>query len=129
MATSTLDIQAYTARAFETPRKFTQFCENGGQPLGGIIGGDWFQIQGGDGFVAIPDLRDSRIVYTESQNGNTNRYDLKTGQSTSVRPRAALSEEQRKQAASGRGGRGVVRRRTASATGSGAREPAETRGE
>ena len=31
---------------------------------------DWFQVQGGDGFVAILDLRDSRIVYTESQDGN-----------------------------------------------------------
>jgi hypothetical protein len=29
----------------------------------GIMNYDWFQIQGGDGFVAMPDLRDSRIVY------------------------------------------------------------------
>ena len=36
----------------------------------GIMNYDWFQIQGGDGFVAIPDMRDSRIVYTESQDGH-----------------------------------------------------------
>ena len=39
----------------------------------GIYNHDWFQIQGGDGFVAIPDRRDSRIVYSESQDGNMTR--------------------------------------------------------
>ena len=46
----------------------------------GIINYDWFQIQGGDGFVAIPDLRDSRIVYTESQDGNMTRKNTVTGE-------------------------------------------------
>ena len=32
-------IQAFTASAFTTPAKFTEFCANGGKPLGGIIGG------------------------------------------------------------------------------------------
>ncbi|HBN78003.1 MAG TPA: hypothetical protein DD473_19775 [Planctomycetaceae bacterium] len=40
MATATKDIQAYTAAAFTPPQKFTQFCQNGGKPLGGIIGGE-----------------------------------------------------------------------------------------
>lgn len=40
MATAAADIQALTAAAFTTPDKFTQFCHNGGRPLGGIIGGD-----------------------------------------------------------------------------------------
>jgi photosystem II stability/assembly factor-like uncharacterized protein len=52
----------------------------------GIFNYDWFQIQGGDGFVAIPDLRDSRIVYTESQGGNMIRRDIVTGESKSIRP-------------------------------------------
>ncbi|HEX4936553.1 MAG TPA: hypothetical protein VFV33_25405, partial [Gemmatimonadaceae bacterium] len=52
----------------------------------GIFNYDWFQILGGDGFVAIPDLRDSKIVYTESQDGNIIRRNVKTGESRSIRP-------------------------------------------
>ena len=54
----------------------------------GIFNYDWFQIQGGDGFVAIPDLRDSRIVYTESQDGNMTRRNKVTGESKNIRPTA-----------------------------------------
>ncbi len=54
----------------------------------GIMNYDWFQIQGGDGFVAIPDLRDSRIVYTESQDGNIIRRNKVTGESRQIRPSA-----------------------------------------
>ena len=54
----------------------------------GIFNYDWFQIQGGDGFVAIPDQRDSRIIYTESQDGNMTRKDKITGESKSIRPTA-----------------------------------------
>jgi photosystem II stability/assembly factor-like uncharacterized protein len=52
----------------------------------GIMNYDWFQILGGDGFHAIPDLLDSRIVYTESQNGNMIRRNVETGESKSIRP-------------------------------------------
>jgi photosystem II stability/assembly factor-like uncharacterized protein len=52
----------------------------------GIYNYDWFQIQGGDGFVAIPDLRDSRWVYTESQDGNLLRRNVVTGESRNIRP-------------------------------------------
>ncbi|MGQ0765857.1 MAG: WD40/YVTN/BNR-like repeat-containing protein [Gemmatimonadota bacterium] len=52
----------------------------------GIMNYDWFQILGGDGFVAQPDLRDSRIVYTESQDGNIVRRNKVTGESRSIRP-------------------------------------------
>jgi hypothetical protein len=55
----------------------------------GITNYDWFQIQGGDGFVAIPDLRDSRIAYTESQGGNMSRKNIVTGESKRIRPSAA----------------------------------------
>ncbi len=47
---------------------------------------DWFQVQGGDGFVAILDPRDPRIVYTESQDGNITRKNKVTGESKSIRP-------------------------------------------
>lgn len=52
----------------------------------GIQNYDWFQILGGDGFHAIPDPRDARIVYTESQNGNMIRRNVATGESKSIRP-------------------------------------------
>jgi photosystem II stability/assembly factor-like uncharacterized protein len=54
----------------------------------GIFNYDWYQIQGGDGFVAIPDLRDTRLVYTESQDGNMVRRNIVTGESKSIRPTA-----------------------------------------
>jgi photosystem II stability/assembly factor-like uncharacterized protein len=70
----------------------------------GILNTDWYRIGGGDGFYTANDPTDWTIGYAESQNGNTNRYDLKTGRSTSIRPRAAMTPEQIKQAeASGRG--------------------------
>ena len=55
----------------------------------GIYNYDWFQVLGGDGFVAIPDLRDSRIIYTESQDGNIVRRNKITGESKSIRPTPA----------------------------------------
>ena len=52
----------------------------------GILNADWFQVQGGDGFVAIIDPRDSRIVYSESQDGNIQRKNIVTGESRNIRP-------------------------------------------
>lgn len=40
MSTATTEIRALTAAAFRTPEKFTEFCRNGGKPLGGIIDGE-----------------------------------------------------------------------------------------
>jgi photosystem II stability/assembly factor-like uncharacterized protein len=54
----------------------------------GIMNYDWFQVRGGDGFVAMPDLRNPRIVYAESQGGNMMRRDIVTGESKSIRPTA-----------------------------------------
>ncbi len=54
----------------------------------GIMNYDWFQIQGGDGFVAIPDRRDARWIYSESQDGNMTRRNKITGESKSIRPNA-----------------------------------------
>ncbi len=55
----------------------------------GIANHDWFQVQGGDGFVGMPDLRDSRIIYSESQDGNMQRKNKITGESKNIRPSAA----------------------------------------
>jgi len=52
----------------------------------GIMNSDWYRTGGGDGFYTANDPRDWTVIYTESQDGNTNRYDLKTGQSRSIRP-------------------------------------------
>jgi len=54
----------------------------------GIVNSDWFRIGGGDGFFTAQDPEDYNIVYAESQNGNTNRMDLRTGRGGSVRPNA-----------------------------------------
>ena len=54
----------------------------------GILNSDWFRIGGGDGFYTAADPSDWTTVYSESQNGNTNRYDLRTGRTQSIRPRA-----------------------------------------
>jgi photosystem II stability/assembly factor-like uncharacterized protein len=58
---------------------------------GGIYNHEWFQVQGGDGFVAIPDQFDSRIVYSESQDGNMTRKNKVTGEGKSIRPSGANS--------------------------------------
>jgi photosystem II stability/assembly factor-like uncharacterized protein len=54
----------------------------------GILNSDWFRIGGGDGFYTANDPRDWTIVYEESQEGDTNRVDLRTGRTTSIKPRA-----------------------------------------
>ncbi len=54
----------------------------------GITNENWQTVQGGDGFVAIVDQRDPRIVYTESQDGNLTRHNRVTGESRSIRPTA-----------------------------------------
>ena len=56
---------------------------------GGIMNSDWYGIGGGDGFQTAVDPNDYNIVYTESQDGNTNRYDLRQGRGLSIRPRTA----------------------------------------
>ncbi len=63
---------------------------------GGIMNSDWFGIGGGDGFYTAVDPSDYNLVITESQDGATNRYDLRGGRGASIRPSAG----------GGRGGRG-----------------------
>ena len=52
----------------------------------GIRNQDWYETAYGDGFFTIVDPTDSTIVFSESQGGNMNRYDLTTGEKTPMRP-------------------------------------------
>ena len=74
------------------------------QPAEGILNSDWFGIGGGDGFQTAVDPTDHRIVYTESQDGNTSRYDLSTGRQTSIRPRGIATGGRGGGGGGGRGG-------------------------
>ncbi len=55
----------------------------------GIKNSDWYQVQGGDGFVVLQDPRDSRYVFSESQDGNIQRRNRVTGEARNIRPNAA----------------------------------------
>ena len=59
----------------------------------GIRNSDWFQVQGGDGFVVLVDQQNPNIVYSESQNGNMQRKNRLTGESKSIRPTRENVEE------------------------------------
>lgn len=72
----------------------------------GILNSDWFRIGGGDGFYTAQDPNDYNIVYAESQNGNTNRLDLRTGRGGSIRPRAPELQQVDVPAGGGGGGGG-----------------------
>jgi photosystem II stability/assembly factor-like uncharacterized protein len=52
----------------------------------GIANSEWYLLGGGDGFQTAADPTDFHVVYTESQDGGTNRYDFKTGTQKSIRP-------------------------------------------
>jgi hypothetical protein len=70
----------------------------------GILNSDWFRIGGGDGFYTAQDPSDYNIVYAESQNGNTNRVDLRTGRGGSIRPTPQPQPQVDVPSAAGRGG-------------------------
>jgi len=55
----------------------------------GIRNEDWYLISWGDGFYAQVEPTDFNIVYTESQNGNLGRVDLRTGRRRGIKPAAA----------------------------------------
>src|SRR5262249_54300268 len=52
----------------------------------GPINEDWISVGGGDGFVCRVDPKDPDVIYSESQGGNMQRIDLRTGASTRIRP-------------------------------------------
>lgn len=74
----------------------------------GIMNSDWYPLAGGDGFWTQADPNDHHIVYAESQDGNTTRFDLSTGQQKSIRP-APMAAVAGAAAAGGRGAGGAGR--------------------
>jgi photosystem II stability/assembly factor-like uncharacterized protein len=62
------------------------WCGPSSVRTGPILSADWFRAGGGDGFYSAQDPNDPSIFYSESQGGNMNRVDLKTGESHSIRP-------------------------------------------
>jgi photosystem II stability/assembly factor-like uncharacterized protein len=59
----------------------------------GIGNDEWWIIGGGDGFVALIDPTDSRVMYAESQDGRMNRVDRVTNERKPIRPEPAEGEK------------------------------------
>jgi len=59
----------------------------------GISNEDWIRIGGGDGFYTQVGPTDHNTIYAESQNGNLFRFDLRTGESKSIRPQPEDEKE------------------------------------
>jgi len=52
----------------------------------GVSNEDWVRIGGGDGFYTQVDPEDNNTIYAESQNGNLYRFDVRSGESKTIRP-------------------------------------------
>jgi photosystem II stability/assembly factor-like uncharacterized protein len=59
----------------------------------GITNAEWYLMAGGDGFYAAVDPTDHNIAYVESQNGNIQRFDGRTGERKGIRPQPAPDED------------------------------------
>jgi photosystem II stability/assembly factor-like uncharacterized protein len=59
----------------------------------GVVNADWFQTNGGDGFVSRVDPEDPNTVYAESQNGGLVRFDRRAGERVSIAPIPGKAEE------------------------------------
>jgi photosystem II stability/assembly factor-like uncharacterized protein len=58
----------------------------------GVANDEWFVTAGGDGFWIDTDPGDPNIIYTESQYGGMERFDRKSGESISIKPREPKGE-------------------------------------
>ena len=58
----------------------------------GVINDEWFVTMGGDGFWAATEPGNPDIVYTEYQYGNMYRYDKRSGETISIKPRERKDE-------------------------------------
>jgi photosystem II stability/assembly factor-like uncharacterized protein len=61
----------------------------------GIGNEDWFRVGGGDGFYVVIDPSDHNILYSESQDGNLRRFDLRTNEARVIRPEPSEGEKYR----------------------------------
>jgi photosystem II stability/assembly factor-like uncharacterized protein len=58
----------------------------------GITNGDWYRVVGGDGFYTVRDPADPDTVYSEAQDGNLSRRNLRSSEARSIQPRAKEGE-------------------------------------
>jgi photosystem II stability/assembly factor-like uncharacterized protein len=58
----------------------------------GIANEDWLLVHGGDGFYAQVDPVEPWIVYTESQDGDLARHDVRTGSERAIGPEAKQTD-------------------------------------
>ncbi|MCE4563253.1 glycosyl hydrolase [Maribellus sp. CM-23] len=58
----------------------------------GVVNDDWYITMGGDGFWAATEPGNPDIVYTEYQYGNMFRYDKKSEETISIKPRERKGE-------------------------------------
>ena len=59
----------------------------------GITNDEWVRIGGGDGFFTQVDPSDHNTIYAESQDGFLFRFELRSGESKSIRPEPADEKE------------------------------------
>jgi photosystem II stability/assembly factor-like uncharacterized protein len=59
----------------------------------GIGNEDWYRVGGGDGFYTVVDPSDHNIVYVESQDGNVQRFDMRTSERRLIRPEPSDPQE------------------------------------
>lgn len=59
----------------------------------GVLNDEWYVTMGGDGFWADSEPGNPDIVYTEYQYGNMFRFDKKSGETISIKPRERKGEE------------------------------------
>jgi len=59
----------------------------------GVVNDEWFFTLGGDGFWVAIDPENPDIIYCESQYGNISRYDRKSGEVISIKPRPRKGED------------------------------------
>ncbi len=94
-------LQFYTVAAdLGTPyRVYGGLQDNGswgfpvhGSTSNGINAEDAFRINGGDGFYVCIDPSDRDVVYSESQFGGMSRQNLRTGERSSIKPRAGKGD-------------------------------------
>ncbi len=60
----------------------------------GIVTSDWFITVTGDGFESVVDPVDPNIIYAQSQHGNLERFDKKSGESRSIQPKERKGEKE-----------------------------------
>ncbi len=61
--------------------------------VNGIRNSDWFITTGADGYACAIDPEDPNIIYAETQNGNLNRFDRKSGEMVRIQPAEQPGDE------------------------------------